>query len=75
MTTNLTLCNNCLWLGARPVDVGPEQGTQRDPYRAKLMLCDDCKAALLGGDLVSFHRRFSPSREITQPLAESAAED
>lgn len=63
-TTPLNLCLNCLAAGASGVDVGPEKGSQRDPYRDELQLCDDCKAALLAGDFARLASRYSVERTV-----------
>lgn len=63
--SRLHLCLNCLEPGAKPVDVGPDMGTQRDPYRCTVDLCGPCRDALLTSDLAQFHRRHSSERIVT----------
>lgn len=62
--TERASCINCLALGASAVDVGPERGTQRDPYRATLVLCERCEKALLDGRLDDFHAEYVDARTI-----------
>ena len=56
-------CSNCLRPAAIAVDIGPELGSQRDPYREQLWLCPDCVEALLD-DLDLFRTRFSRERTV-----------
>lgn len=59
------LCVNCLdYTDSRPVDVGPSKGSQFDPYREALVLCDPCGDALTSGDLGTFHQRYKAERSI-----------
>ncbi len=58
----LNLCLNCLQPGAKAVEVGPEKGSQRDPYREQLPLCEACTNALLTGDFTVLSTRYSEER-------------
>lgn len=62
----MTLCENCLERTdtTRSTDVGPPQGTQRDPYRASIMLCRPCAEALIGGDMATLHDRYRDQRRV-----------
>lgn len=60
----MMLCLNCLQPGAVSVEVGPEKGSQRDPYREKLPLCEECRDALLYGSFDVLHERYSAERTI-----------
>lgn len=59
----MRLCDNCKTSDddgettVRPVDVGPEKGSQRDPYRSTIDLCDDCVALLCEGKVDDFAAR------------------
>jgi len=64
VTPPLNLCANCLHPGATGVDVGPEKGSQRDPYRESLPLCPPCAEALLTGDLATLSENYSAERTI-----------
>lgn len=64
VTRRLDLCLNCLESGAVQVEVGPDKGSQRDPYRDKLPLCETCRGALLSGDFALLAERYSPTRVI-----------
>lgn len=58
------LCTNCMGFGELlSCPVGPEQGTQRDPYQEQLLLCSICRNALIAGRLSEFHQRYG--REVT----------
>lgn len=59
------LCTNCLtYSDVYGVEVGNDKGSQRDPYREKLTLCNDCSVALTGGRLDVFHERYSDERTV-----------
>lgn len=58
------VCHNCLAVGARPIDVGPDKGTQRDPFRASVPLCSTCEAALLDGNFMALHERYVEERVL-----------
>jgi hypothetical protein len=64
------LCANCLCTGdastVKPVPVGPEKGSQRDPYRDSLDLCEPCSTALLSGNLGVFAGRYSHERTVSR---------
>lgn len=64
----MRLCNNCLDSSdsVRAVPVGPDKGSQRDPYRETLDLCPLCRDALISGDLSSFHDFYCSERTIKQ---------
>lgn len=63
----MKLCGNCLESGNhRPVDVGPNMGTQREPYRAYIVLCETCRTALIGGDFTTLHERYRAERTVRQ---------
>lgn len=48
----ITLCLNCHERAdVVDVEVGPEKGSQRDPYRTKLSLCPTCAEMLVTGNL------------------------
>ena len=64
MTESLTLCLNCLQPGASAIQVGPDKGTQRDPYRDSVDLCDTCQAALLNADFATLADRQADVRTI-----------
>lgn len=73
----ITLCLNCLGRadGVRAVDIGPEKGTQRDPYRDAVDLCPICQTALLSGDFAKLAERNRTSTVIevgepTEPTEE-----
>lgn len=61
---SLTLCLNCLSPGASAVEVGPEKGSQRDPYRDALDLCDLCRDALLAGNFSLLAEQQADQRTI-----------
>lgn len=47
----LILCLNCLGQDeVTPFPVGPEKGSQRDPYRETVDLCLVCSDTLIAGD-------------------------
>lgn len=60
----LNLCLNCLQDGAAGVEVGREKGTQRDPYRETVTLCEPCRDALTAGRLDLLHERYSVERTV-----------
>lgn len=60
----MNLCINCLETGAQPRPIGPDQGTQRDPYRETIPLCDACWVPLYAGNLPVFHARFAATRTV-----------
>ena len=62
----VTLCDNCMDRDARPVEVGPERGTQREPYRNTVTLCSICSAALQRGEFVTLHRRYADETLVRQ---------
>lgn len=62
----LALCLNCLQAGAKGVEVGPDKGTQRDPYRATLPLCETCEGALLDGDFQTLAERQTNERVVSR---------
>lgn len=65
--TDLSLCLNCLEAGATTgVEVGPDRGSQRDPWRQKVILCERCREALLDGDFGTLAERFREKREISR---------
>jgi hypothetical protein len=61
-----SMCDNCLEVrdDVKPVEIGPDKGSQRDPYRERLDLCGDCSKPLLDHDLPEFHARYVSVREI-----------
>lgn len=61
----ITLCLNCLETGSSPVAVGPEKGTQREPYHDTIDLCEFCKSALLNADFAVLFSRHRTKRTIT----------
>jgi hypothetical protein len=60
----LNLCMNCLERDAVNVEVGREKGSQRDPYRDTVALCDPCRDALLSGNFDMLHERFNSERTV-----------
>jgi hypothetical protein len=58
------LCENCLETDGAKVTLGPELGSQRDPFRDTIVLCPDCSKALLSHDLFTFTGRFTTTRTI-----------
>ncbi len=60
----MILCLNCLETGAKGVPVGRDKGTQRDPYRESVPLCEPCTTALLAGDFVTLAERNRRERVI-----------
>ena len=63
----MNLCGNCLEVGEhKPLDVGPDKGTQRDPYRNRVVLCEPCATALLAGDFATLHARYRAERAVTR---------
>lgn len=66
MTDRLNLCLNCLEPDAHGVEVGPEKGSQRDPYREHVQLCETCKLALLGGDFGALSIRYAKERKVSR---------
>lgn len=61
------LCINCMeYTECREVPVGHEKGSQRDPYRDTIVLCEPCGGALETPDLATFHSRYVPARELTR---------
>jgi hypothetical protein len=65
------VCGNCLTTytasgpnRVRPIDVGPEKGNQRDPYRAVLHLCRLCGDALTAGRWDVLHERYAAERKV-----------
>lgn len=66
MHTALHLCVNCFDEGATPVDVGREQGNQRDPFRDQIDLCIPCRDALQTGNMTAFHERWEKQKTVTR---------
>lgn len=61
----ISLCLNCLQRGdVKDVPVGPDRGSQRDPYRVTLSLCPTCEAALVEGDFATLHRLYQPTATV-----------
>lgn len=60
----MILCLNCLEVGAKGVPVGHDKGSQRDPYRESVYLCDPCARALLSGDFVTLAYRNREQRTV-----------
>lgn len=62
------ICSNCLenFTGVQPVPVGNERGSQMDPTRNTVDLCNDCATALVKGDFKKLHERYSETRTITR---------
>lgn len=69
MPDALSLCLNCLERGASSIEVGPEKGSQRDPFRETLNLCDTCSSALLAGDFATLADRQADERMIKRDPA------
>jgi hypothetical protein len=67
------LCLNCLELGAVPVPVGNEKGSQRDPYREVLPLCGPCRDSLIEGNLGMFHARHRVERSVIREQLDELA--
>lgn len=61
---SITLCSNCLESGAKGMEVGEQKGTQRDPWRNHIIVCDPCKQALLEGCFGVLHRRYRAKRIV-----------
>lgn len=62
-----SLCGNCLEYGADKVDVGPDVGTQRDPERLTVALCQPCRDALLTGAFDVLNERYVAERTVRRP--------
>lgn len=60
------LCDNCLDDGAKGFPVGHDKGTQRDPYRDHVTLCEPCRDALVAGAFGALHARFRAERTVTR---------
>lgn len=60
------LCDNCLITDedVKGVRVGPDKGTQRDPYWDSVSLCPTCGQALLGADFEMLHDRYASERTV-----------
>lgn len=69
MSDSLNLCLCCLEPGAEGFPIGHEQGSQRDPWRQSVQLCETCKTALLAGDFHTLAERQSDERKITRTEA------
>ena len=65
-TSHMRLCVNCLTPGALPFPIGPDQGSQRDPYRHTLDLCEECAVHLMEGNVQSFANSYMPERNISR---------
>lgn len=63
--TRLTLCLNCLAIGATAIPVGHAKGNQFDSYHETLDLCPECKQALQAGDFATLAARHTNERTIT----------
>lgn len=63
-SVRISICINCLAIGAAAYPVGPEKGTQRDPYHDTIDLCANCMAALGKGNMAEFHERFNANAEV-----------
>lgn len=62
----MRLCLNCLDLGAKAVNVGPEKGSQRDPYNETVDLCGRCERYLLSGNFAGLSSRYAAERNVTR---------
>jgi hypothetical protein len=62
----MRLCLNCLDLGAKAVNVGPEKGSQRDPYTETVDLCEQCERCLLTGNFAELSSRYRAERNVTR---------
>lgn len=67
------LCGNCLALGAAKVPVGYDKGSQRDPYRDQVPLCQPCRTALFAGEFAALAGRYTAGRYVSQRPAPHAA--
>lgn len=61
-----TLCENCLRLKpCTAYPIGFDKGTQYDPYRETLLLCnDECLVALRDHNLAKFHELYAVERQL-----------
>lgn len=70
------ICTNCMGYGdIVPCSVGPEKGTQRDPYRNEILLCPPCTFALTDGRLSEFHARYGSEITVTRDDLEPQKKD
>jgi hypothetical protein len=67
----MRLCINCLDLGAKAVNVGPEKGSQRDPYNETVDLCEQCERCLLTGDFGGLSFRYNSERLVQRQAPSS----
>lgn len=60
------LCEQCLTVSddVRGFDLGPDRGSQRDPFRDQLWLCPDCSGPLLAHDMGAFCERYETERTV-----------
>jgi hypothetical protein len=58
------LCVNCLAPGAMQCPVGHAGGTQRDPIRITIELCETCTDYLLNGDFVALREYGRDERVV-----------
>ena len=42
----------------KSIEIGPEIGSQLDPYREKIQLCEYCGNCLRQGEMARFHGRY-----------------
>jgi len=63
----MRLCLNCLDLGAKAVNVGPEKGNQYDSYTETVDLCEQCERCLLTGDFAGLVSLYAAERNVTRP--------
>jgi hypothetical protein len=72
MSHSISLCLNCLARGkVTAVPVGQEKGSQRDPYRETLSLCETCGQALVLGDFAALHARYQSETTVNRGVTES----
>ena len=60
------LCSNCLADGGKGYPIGNDKGSQRDPYREFVVLCEPCREALEAGNFAVLHERYAAERLISR---------
>lgn len=61
-----TICQNCLGTGAKSLSIGPDQGSQRDPWRHNVILCDVCVRFLITSDFPALAKRHEAKAIINR---------
>jgi hypothetical protein len=68
MTVEIRLCVNCLLQDdVQAYSIGPERGSQRDPYRNTISLCKICREALDIGNFATLAARHTDERVVQNP--------